>query len=143
MAAVNKVTLLGHVGRDPEMRRTQSGTPVTNFSLATTEKFKGKDGEMKEETEWHNIVAFNKSAETLAKFVKKGSQLYIEGKMKTNSWEDNGVKRYKTEVHVMNFQFLGGKTGDDRRAEPAYTHPPHENQMPADPAGYDTEQLPF
>ena len=108
MAAVNKVILVGNLGKDPELRRTQSGSAVVSFSLATTEKFKGKDGQQKEETEWHNITAWNKSAEVLAQYLKKGSTVYIEGKLKTRSWEDNGQKKYKTEVLVREFQFLGG-----------------------------------
>ena len=109
MAAVNKVILVGNLGKDPELRRTQSGTAVVSFSMATTEKFKGKDGQQKEETEWHNCTAWNKSAEILAQYLKKGSSVYIEGKLKTRSWEDNGVKKYATDVVVREFQFLGGK----------------------------------
>ena len=109
MAAVNKVILIGNLGKDPELRRTQSGTAVVSFSMATTEKFKGKDGQQKEETEWHNCTAWNKSAEILAQYLKKGSSVYIEGKLKTRSWEDNGVKKYATDVVVREFQFLGGK----------------------------------
>lgn len=111
MAAVNKVILVGNLGRDPELRRTQTGSAVTNFSMATTEKFKGKDGQQKEETEWHNIVAWNRQAEVMAQYLKKGSTVYVEGKLRTRSWEDNGVKKYKTEVLVREFQFLGGGQG--------------------------------
>jgi single-strand DNA-binding protein len=113
MAAVNKVILIGNLGKDPEMRRTQTGSAVTNFSIATTEKFKGKDGVQKEETEWHNIVAWNKAAEVMAQYLKKGSTVYIEGKLRTRDWEDNGVKKYKTEVVVREFQFLGGGKKQD------------------------------
>ena len=109
MPSLNRVQLIGNLGKDPELRRTQSGTAVVSFSVATTEKFKGKDGQQKEETEWHNCTAWNKSAEILAQYLKKGSSVYIEGKLKTRSWEDNGVKKYATDVVVREFQFLGGK----------------------------------
>ncbi len=109
MAAVNKVILVGNLGRDPELRRTQSGSAVTNFSIATTEKFKDKNGQQQDQTEWHNIVAWEKPAEILAQYLKKGSSVYIEGKLRTRSWEDNGTKKYRTEVLVREFQFLGGR----------------------------------
>jgi len=109
MAAINKVILIGNVGRDPEVRKTPSGSTVTSFSLATTEKFTDKQGQRQEQTEWHNIVAWNKSAETMAQYLKKGSSVYIEGKLKTQSWEDNGVKKYRTEILVQQFQFIGGQ----------------------------------
>jgi single-strand DNA-binding protein len=109
MAAVNKVILVGNLGRDPELRKTPSGSAVANFSLATTEKFTDKQGQQQEQTEWHNIVAWNKSAETMAQYLKKGSSVYIEGKLKTQSWEDNGVKKYRTEILVHQFQFLDSK----------------------------------
>ena len=109
MASVNSVTLIGNLGRDPEVRKTPSGSTVVSFSLATTEKFTDKQGQKQENTEWHNIVAWNKSAETMAQYLKKGSSVYIEGKLKTQSWEDNGVKKYRTEILVQSFQFLDSK----------------------------------
>lgn len=112
MATINKVILIGNLGADPELRRTPTGAAVVSFSIATTEKFKGKDGALKEETEWHNIVAWNRSAEVLAEYLKKGSSVYIEGKLRTRSWEDNGSKKYRTEILASNFQFLGGKTSN-------------------------------
>jgi single-strand DNA-binding protein len=114
MAAINKVILIGNLGRDPELRRTATGSAVTDFSLATTEKFKDRDGNMKEQTEWHNIVAWNRTAETMAQYLKKGSSVYLEGKLRTRSWEDNGVKKYKTEIIVNQFQFLGGRSNDSQ-----------------------------
>ena len=114
MAAINKVILIGNVGRDPELRRTTSGAAVTDFSLATSEKFKDREGNMKEQTEWHNIVAWNRTAETMAQYLKKGSSVYIEGKLRTRSWEDNGIKKYKTEILVNQFQFLGGRNSDSQ-----------------------------
>ena len=101
--------LIGFLGRDPELKRTPQGAAVCEFSVATTEKWKSKDGSQQQETEWHNCVAWNKQAETLAQYLSKGSHVYIEGKLKTKSWEDNGVKKYRTEVMVKEFQFLSGK----------------------------------
>ena len=100
--SVNKVILLGRLGRDPELKYTPSSKPVLELSLATTEKYKDK-----EETEWHTVVFWNKQAETLAKYLQKGSLLYVEGKNKTRSWEKDGQKRYKTEVLGVSFQFVG------------------------------------
>jgi len=105
MASVNKVVIIGRLGKDPELRRTQSGTAVVSFSIATSEKFKDKQG-----TEWHNCTAWNKSGEIIAQYVKKGSQIYVEGSLKTRSWEDNGVKKYATDIIVREFQFLDSKT---------------------------------
>lgn len=110
MAALNKISIIGNLGKDPELRRTTSGTAVTNFSVAVTEKFKGKDGVQQETTEWISIVAWGRQAEVLAQYLVKGSSVYIEGKLTTRSWEDAGVKKYKTEVVVREFQFLGGKS---------------------------------
>lgn len=111
--AVNKVILIGNLGKDPELRRTASGAAVTSFSLATTERFTSRDGGRQEQTEWHEIVAWNKSAETMAQYLRKGSSVYIEGKLRTRSWDDNnGQKRYKTEVVVSTFQFLDSKGGN-------------------------------
>lgn len=107
--AVNKVILIGNLGKDPELRRTPSGAAVTSFSLATTERFTSRDGGRQEQTEWHDIVAWNKSAETMAQYLRKGSSVYIEGKLRTRSWEDNGQKRYRTEIVVSTFQFLDSK----------------------------------
>ena len=109
MAGVNKVILVGHVGRDPEVRYTQSGTAVANFSLATSEVFGGRDGgEKQERTEWHNIVVWARQAEIAGQYVKKGRQLYVEGRLQTRDWVDpQGVKHYKTEIVARNFQLLG------------------------------------
>jgi single-strand DNA-binding protein len=115
MASVNKVTLIGNLGRDPELRKTPSGSAVVSFSMATTEKFKDKQGQQQEQTEWHNIVAWEKTAEIMSQYLKKGSSVYIEGKLKTQSWEDNGVKKYRTEILVQQFQFLDSKPQDQQQ----------------------------
>ena len=106
---VNKCFLIGHLGKDPELRYTQGGTAVANFSLATTES--RKDGDSYTEfTEWHNIVVFSKTAENAAKYLAKGSQCYVEGRIQTRKWQDkSGNDRWSTEIVGFNIQFLGGK----------------------------------
>lgn len=108
MKSVNRVILLGSVGKDPEVRTTTSGTVIASFSLATTEKFKSNN-EWKEETTWHNIVAFAKTAEIARDYIRKGSPLYLEGRIQTRTWEKEGQKQYRTEVAVNDFVLLGGK----------------------------------
>src|SRR6476661_2418609 len=95
---LNKVTLLGHVGRDPEMRYTASGAAVTSFTVATNRMTRAADGSSQEETEWHPVVAWDKLAETCNQDLHKGSKVYIEGRLQTRSWEQDGQKRYKTEI---------------------------------------------
>lgn len=110
MASLNKVMLIGNLGRDPEIRYSQQGTAMVNFSIATTEYWTDKNtGDRQEKTEWHRIVAFGKQAETLEKYLSKGSSVYIEGRLQTRSWEKEGQTMYTTEVVVNNFQFLGGR----------------------------------
>ena len=106
---VNKVTLLGHVGKDPEIRATQGGTTAANFSLATPERRKEGD-EWVDHTEWHNLVAFQRTAEVVRDYVKKGSQILIEGKLQTQFWDDkeSGQKRYKTVILISDLILLGG-----------------------------------
>jgi single-strand DNA-binding protein len=111
--SVNKAILVGYVGTDPEVRYLDSGTPVCNFRLATSEVYKNKNGEKVTNTEWHNIVLWRGLAETAEKYVKKGSQLYIEGRIKTRSWDDKeGNKRYTTEIICDVLQMLGKKTDE-------------------------------
>lgn len=110
--SVNKVILVGNVGRDPEIRHLDKGVAVANFSLATTENYTSKTGEKVSTTEWHNIVAWRQLAELSEKYIKKGSQLYIEGRLRTRSWDDqNGNKRYTTEVYADTIQLLGRREG--------------------------------
>jgi single-strand DNA-binding protein len=116
--SVNKVILVGNVGKDPEVRYLEKGVAVAKFPLATSETYKGKDGEKVTATEWHNVVLWRGLAETVEKYVKKGSQLYIEGKIRTRSYDDkDGNKRYVTEIVADLMQMLGKKSdspGDDR-----------------------------
>jgi single-strand DNA-binding protein len=109
--SVNKVILVGNVGRDPETRHLDKGVSVSRFSLATTENYTSKTGEKVSNTEWHNIVAWRGLAEVVEKYVKKGSQLYIEGRLRTNSYEKDGVKHYATEINAVTLQLLGKREG--------------------------------
>jgi len=108
--SVNKVILLGHVGKDPEIRSTNGGTLVANLSLATTDRFKDSHGEWQDRTEWHNLAAYARGAEILRDYVKKGSKLYIEGKLTTRSWDDkdSGKKMYRTEIVVNDISLISG-----------------------------------
>ncbi len=112
MAGVNKVILIGNLGRDPELRYTKNGQAVANFSLATSEQWNSKDGNREERTEWHRIVAWAKTAELCAQYLSKGRTAYIEGSLRTREWEDrDGNKRQTTEIHAQTVQFLGGPRG--------------------------------
>ena len=107
---VNKVILVGNLGRDPESRSLPSGQAVVNFSLATSRRYKDRDGNRKDETEWHNIVCFGKSAEIAAQYLTKGKMIFVEGRIQTRSWDDKeGKKQYRTEIICENFQMLGSK----------------------------------
>lgn len=115
--SVNKVILVGRLGKDPELKYTQGGTPVARFSLATDESWKDQNGEKQQRTEWHNIVAWRKLAEICGQYLSKGKLVYIEGKLQTRSWEDKeGNKRYTTEIVADNMVMLGAK-GDEARPE--------------------------
>ena len=114
MAGVNKVILVGNLGKDPEVKYLDSGVAVANFSLATTENYKNKEGERVSQTEWHNVVLWRGLAEVAEKFLKKGSNIYIEGKIKTRKWEDkDGNTRYSTEILGDNMTMLGGKLNSE------------------------------
>jgi len=130
MAGVNKVMLIGHVGRDAEVRYTQGGQAVASFSVATSESWGGKDGsERQERTEWHNIVCWGRQAEIAGQYVKKGRQLYVEGRLQTSNWVDpQGVKHYKTEINCRTFQLLGRRddaqsSGYSQQSQPAQAAP--------------------
>ena len=111
MAGVNKVILVGNLGKDPEVKYLDSGVAVANFSLATTESYKNKEGERVNQTEWHNIVLWRGLAEVAEKWLKKGASVYIEGKIKTRKWEDkDGNTRYNTEILADNMTMLGSKS---------------------------------
>jgi single-strand DNA-binding protein len=129
MASVNKVILVGHLGSDPEVRYTPSGKAVANFSLATTERFTNKEGEKEERTEWHKIVAWARLGEICGEYLTKGSQVYIEGRLQTRSWEDrDGNKRYTTEIVAQAMQMLGG--GSKKGGEVASVEESHPSEEP-------------
>ena len=135
MASVNKAILIGNLGKDPDLRYTPSGQAVATFSLATNERYKDKDGQLMDRTEWHNIVVWGKQAETAKEYLKKGRQIFVEGRIAYRSYDDReGNKRYITEVVAQRIQFLG------RREEVPETVPA-EPEMEA-PAS-EEENLPF
>jgi single-strand DNA-binding protein len=112
MASVNRVILIGNLGRDPELRYTQGGSAVANFTLATNERWRDKDGNNQERTEWHRIVVWGRTAENCAQYLQKGRSVYVEGRLQTREWEDkDGNKRNTTEINALNVQFLGGRGG--------------------------------
>ena len=127
---VNKVILIGNLGRDPERRSTPSGQQVATFSVATSRKWRDRDGNRQEQTEWHAVVCWGRQAEVAGEYLRKGRQVYVEGRLQTRSWDDKqtGEKRYKTEIICDNFQMLG------QRGDGDYTSAP-----PADPAGVGAE----
>ncbi len=117
---VNKVILIGNLGRDPEIRSLPSGQPVANFSIATNRRWRDREGQQQEQTEWHNIVVFGRQAEIAGQYLTKGKQIYVEGRIQTRSWDDRqtGEKKYRTEIVCENFQMLssgGGRGGGARR----------------------------
>ena len=110
---INKVILVGNLGKDPELRSLPSGQAVANFTLATSRRWKDKNGQRQDQTEWHTIVCFGRQAEVAGQYLTKGKQIYVEGRLQTRSWDDRqtGEKRYRTEVICENFQMLGSRTG--------------------------------
>ncbi|TFH01144.1 MAG: single-stranded DNA-binding protein [Calditrichales bacterium] len=151
---VNKVILIGRLGRDPEMRYTPSGTAVATFSMATNHFMKDQDGNNSDQTEWHQVVAFGRTAEVAGEYLAKGRLVFIEGRLQTRSWDDkNGQKRYKTEVVCANLQLLGGRgdeggTPSDTDPGENYDDSSQEKQEPASQAETTTDaevedDLPF
>lgn len=141
MSGVNKAIILGNVGNDPEVKYMPNGNAVANLSIATSETWKDKStSDKQEKTEWHRIVAFGKLAEIIEKYVKKGSKLYIEGKLQTRSWEQDGQKRYATEVVVSEMQFVDSRseTGNTQSQKP-------QQSQPAQGSSFDNfdEDIPF
>ncbi|MDL5047388.1 single-stranded DNA-binding protein [Oscillatoria amoena NRMC-F 0135] len=146
MSGVNKVILVGRLGRDPEVRSLDSGVSVANFTLATSESYRDRTtGERKETTEWHNVVLWRGLAEVAQKYLHKGDMVYIEGKLRTRSWEKEGVTRYTTEVIADNMTMLstrGSSSGTENQGYGSPKSTSSENvPMPADTGG--TDDLPF
>ncbi len=123
MASLNKVLLIGNVGRDPEVRYSPSGIPVARFSVATSERWRSREsGEQQDRTEWHNIVAFGRLAEQVRDFVKKGRQVFVDGRVRTNTWTDvNGVRHTRTEIYADRILFLGRREGEPSGVAPSET----------------------
>ena len=136
---VNKVILIGNVGEDPDVKYLEGGVAVARFSLATSEVYNNKNGERVTQTEWHNIVLWRNLAQIAEKYVKKGMMLYVEGRLRTRSWDDqNGVKRYTTEIYGDNFQMLSRKQDNGEK--------PQDTSMPQAPdlgGSDDSDDLPF
>jgi single-strand DNA-binding protein len=141
MLGSNKAIILGTLGKDPELRKTEGGTSVVNFSVATSERFTDRAGNKQEKTEWHSIVVWGKLADLTSQYLKKGSPIYLEGKISTREWDDtNGVKRYKTEIVANIIQFIGKKPEDQSSPPPVEpgtpppiqpgTPPPVEDDLP-------------
>jgi len=142
MAGINKVILIGNLGGDPEVRYTPSGVAVAQFNIATSEEWKDKDsGEKRERTEWHRIVAWRRLGEICGEYLSKGQQVYVEGRIQTNTWEDKeGNKRYTTEIIANTVQFLGRRESSES-AKPRSTSPADYQGMPAQ--GPADDDIPF
>ena len=142
MASVNKVILVGNLGRDPEIRYLPSGEPVANITIATSSKYKGKTGEMVEETEWHRVTFFGKLAEICNQYLTKGSQVFIQGRMKTEKYTDkSGIEKYATKIVADRMQMLGGKS-EGRHEAPADETKAIDQQKPGTLADMD-DDIPF
>jgi len=149
--SVNKVILIGNLGKDPEVKVTPSGTPVAKFSLATNERYKDKAGQWQDRTEWHNLVAWQRTAEIIGEYVKKGSKIYVEGSLRTSSWDDKntGEKKYRTEIVVNDLVLLSGR-GDGESASRSASGGGNFDQRAPEPepatahsGGITDEDIPF
>jgi single-strand DNA-binding protein len=144
MGSVNKVILVGNLGRDAELRATPSGASVASFSIATTENWTGKDGQKQEQTEWHRIVLWGKTADTLQPYLTKGKQIYLEGRLQTRQWEKDGQKHYTTEVKADKVVLLGGGAGRGDRSGDRGDSGGYGEQPSQQPAGAITDDdIPF
>ncbi len=144
---INKVILIGNLGRDPETRYSQGGNPVTNFSVATSESWRDREsGEQQERTEWHNVVCFSRLAEIAGEYLRKGSKVYIEGSLRTSNWEQEGQKRYRTEIMARELQMLDSKGGGEPPSgfESSPPPPPQPSNAPtiSDDDDFD-DDIPF
>ncbi len=157
MASVNKVILVGNLGRDPEVRYLPNGDPVANVTIATSSKYKNKAGEMVEETEWHRVTFFGKLAEVVGQYLKKGRSVYVEGRIKTRKYTDkDGVEKYATDIIANEMQMLGsreggadaghgteGTTAARPAAAPAAPARPAAASAPSGGGGFDDDDIPF
>ena len=145
---LNKVMLIGNLGRDPEVRSTPSGQPVANFTLATSRRWKDKNGQRQDQTEWHQIVVWGKQAEIAGQYLTKGKQIYLEGRLQTRSWDDrtSGEKKYRTEIVCDNFQMLGsrgGSGGGDMDGSSASGGGPSYDEGFGGPGAPEDDDIPF
>ena len=147
---VNKVILVGNLGRDPEVRSLPNGNPVASFSVATSRRFKDRDGNRQEQTEWHNVVCYGRQAEIAGQYLTKGKQVFVEGRIQTRSWDDktSGEKKYRTEIICDNFQMLGSAPGGGGRggghAAPEYDeHSYGGGSSGGGAAGGEDDDIPF
>jgi single-strand DNA-binding protein len=142
--SVNKVILVGNVGKDPEVRYSPSGTPVAKFSLATNERFKDRSGEWQDRVEWHAIVAWQRLAEIVGEFVVTGSKVYIEGKLQTSSWEDrqSGQTKYRTEIVARDLVLLGSRGNGTADSQGSHPDTSAQHETPSEKAE-DPEDIPF
>jgi single-strand DNA-binding protein len=145
--SVNRVTLIGHLGRDPQLKHTGGGTAVANFTLATNDRYKDKDGNWQERTEWHNITCWARLAEIASEYLKKGRAVYVEGSLRTHSWDDkqSGQKRYQTYISATDLVLLGGErsegsSGSSRESDIDQSFPGEEPEFVSAGAG---EEFPF
>lgn len=142
--SVNKAILIGNLGKDPELRYTPSGKAVATFSLATTERWTGQDGQKSESTTWHNVVAWGRQAEVIKEYMAKGRQIYIEGRIVNRSYDDkDGNKKYISEVVVQNFQFIGNRAGGGAEDKDFSQAPPENSAPPDQGGGNGDDDLPF
>ena len=139
---VNKVILIGNLGQDPEVRHTNSGQPVSNLRVATSRRVKDRDGNGSDQTEWHSVVCFARLAELAGQYLRKGSKIFVEGRLQTRSWEDKeGKKQYRTEIICENFQMLGGRgDGGGRASAPDGGR---EAEPAPDAGGFGDDDIPF
>jgi single-strand DNA-binding protein len=132
MASLNKVQLIGNLGKDPEIRMTPQGAKVATFSIATTERYTDRNGQKQENTEWHNIVAWRGLADIIERYLRKGSAIYIEGKLTTRSWDDpqSGQKKYRTEIVAREMQMLGSRS-EAGQGDTSYSSSGYDQSMPS------------
>ena len=144
MASVNKVIVLGNVGRDPEVRYTSDGKAVCNLSIATTRSWKDKSGERQEETEWHRVSLFDRLAEVAGEWVKKGKPVYIEGRLRTRKWQDkDGKDNYTTEIMADSMQLLGGRDEAEKPSAPPARGRTHGEMKRGAPGGEPGDDVPW
>ena len=140
MGSVNKVILVGNLGKDAELRYTSGGTAVATVRLATTDRFKDKDGQWQDQTEWHSVVIWGKTAESLAEYLRKGKQIYVEGRLQTRTWADKDEKkRYSTEIRADRVVLLGGRPGGAEREDAI----PRAAEGPREPVEATDDDIPF